>query len=259
MLRRVESYNLQMSNFENLTTFFQMIALHSSAFTSRVRPVLLVTAAFMVMGFCNAIHAASLRFLALGEEVANRKIGIQDSKGIAEIKDLNTKKRSKTYSCKVGKAPLALVALDRKGPNDKPASVTLTVAEEMKSPLVLIFATADDPSGIRAIIVDDSSAGFPWGAIRFVNTTDKSLMVHSEKGTTPIPKSPAITDLVVEGDTRNMAIQLLLESEPDKMVYSAVWEHDPNLRKLIFILPAEIPESKEVTLTIIPQDKRASE
>lgn len=236
-----------------------MIASLSSTFSVRIRGGLLFTAAVVVMGFCNAVHATSLRFVALGDEVASRKFGIQDSKGTVELKDLSTTKRSKTYACKVGKTPIALVALDHKAPNGQPANVPLAVAADMKSPLVLIFANADDPSGIRALVVDDSDTGFPWGAIRFVNTTDKSLIVRSEKGNTPLPKSPAVADLVVPGEARNMSIQLFLESEPDNMLYSAVWEHDPNLRKLIFILPVEDPASKEVALAIIPQDKRVSE
>jgi len=244
---------------ENPNNLLKMITSHSSTFASRVRPILLTSAVLAVIGFCNVIQAASVRFVPLSPEVASRKIGIQDSKGITELKDLNAKKRSKAYTCEIGETPLTLVALDRQRPNDKPSSVEVTVTPDMKAPLVLIFPNEDDPSGMRAIVVEDSSTGFPWGTLRFVNTTDKPLMIRNEKGTAPIAESMAVADIAIEGDARNMGIQLFSESEPDEILYSAVWEHDPNLRKLIFIVAAEDTAIKELTLEIIPQDKRSSE
>ncbi len=40
------------------------------------------------------------------------------------------------------------------------------------------------------------------------------------------------------------------------ILYSAVWEHDPNLRRLIFIVSQADPAVKELKFEIIPQDKR---
>lgn len=236
-----------------------MIAFPLSVPAFRICPRSLAAALFLVMGLGGAARAVPLRFLPLGEEVAGRKIGIRDSKGITGLKDLNAKKRSKAYQCNPGDAPLALVALDRERPDDKPASVPLTVAPEMKSPLVLILPSADDPSGMRAIVVDDSNAGFPWGALLFVNTTDKPLTIRSGKETTAIAKSPAVADVIIDGAARNLGIQIYPEFEPDHVLYSAVWEHDPNLRKLIFIVAAADPSAEELTLGIVPQDKRAKE
>ena len=213
--------------------------------------------ALAVLGFGNVAGAVSVRFLPLNGEVAGRKIGVQDSKHLTELKDLNPKKRTKDYSCTLGDVPLALVALDRERPNGKPASVDITLAPEMKSPLVLIFADPDHPSGLRAIAVEDDSTGFPWGALRFVNTTDQALMLRCEKETKAIPESFTTNDIILEGAARNIGVQLYSEDRPDAILYSSVWEHDPNLRKLIFIIPAADPASKELTLEIIPQDKRA--
>ena len=58
------------------------------------------------------------------------------------------------------------------------------------------------------------------------------------------------------GEARNIGVQVFSPTSPDTILYSAVWETDPNLRKLIFIVPAANPASKELTLEVIPQDKR---
>lgn len=49
----------------------------------------------------------------------------------------------------------------------------------------------------------------------------------------------------------NLAVAI--SAPPDGVLYSAVCEYDPNLRKLIFIVPAHGPASKELTLEISPR------
>jgi hypothetical protein len=47
--------------------------------------------------------------------------------------------------------------------------------------------------------------------------------------------------------------------KPDEILYSAVWENDPQVRKLIFVLPGTKPQTKAVDLKIIPEDQRIKE
>lgn len=208
-------------------------------------------------GFCSVAEAVSVRFLPLGGELADRKIGLQDDKGLTELDDLNPKKRSKAYPCALGEAPPVLVALDRERPGGKPSGVDIILTAEMKAPLVLIIEDKDHPSGIRTVVIEDSEQGFAWGTLRFVNTTDKAFMIRGEKETIAIPESFATIDIAPGGESRNIGVQLYSEEEPDAVLYSAVWEHDPNLRKLIFIVPHADPATNELKLEIIPQDKRA--
>ena len=227
---------------------------HAAPRGFRIFPAALALAVFAL---CNVAQAASIRFLAMNEEVAARKIGIQNGKRLTELKDLNPKKRSKAYSCTTGDKPPMLVALDRERPNGKPAGVEIILAADIKSPLVVILAEPDSPAGMRVIVIEDGEAGFPWGSLRFVNTADKPLMIRCEKETKAIPASFATIDIALGGEARNIGLQVFSETLPDAVLFSAVWEHDPNLRKLIFIVPAADPASKELTLEIIPQDKRA--
>jgi hypothetical protein len=216
-------------------------------------PLFIIPFLAAAAGVC---HAGEIRFLPLTGEVAERKIGFQDDKSVAPLADLNAGKRSKAYTFKSAKKPLALVALDRERPNGKPAGVEIMVAPEMKSPLVLILANPDEPSGMRAMVMEDGVNGFPWGTLRFVNTTDKPLMIRYEKETKAVPGELKPFDIMPGGEARNIGIQVFAEDSPDTILYSAVWEHDPNLRKLVFIQAHTDPAQKELKLEIIPQDKR---
>ncbi|NQX01276.1 hypothetical protein HQ447_11510 [bacterium] len=234
-----------------MKTFFQT---HASLRLFSLIPTVVAVAVF---GFCNVAQAVSIRFLPINEEVAGRKIALQDGKRLSELKDLNPKKRSKAYSVSAGKTPPALVALDRERPNGKPASVEIILAANMKSPLVVILADPESPSGMRLFVIEDGETGFPWGSLRFVNTADKPFMIRCDKETKAVTESLGTLDIAPGGEARNIGLQLFSEAAPELVLYSAVWEFDPNLRKLIFIVPAANPASKELMLEIIPQDKRA--
>lgn len=70
---------------------------HHTTAASRGLPVLLTTAVAAVLGFGQTSRADSIRFLPLGEEIADRKIGLQDGKALTPLGDLNPRKRSKAY------------------------------------------------------------------------------------------------------------------------------------------------------------------
>lgn len=218
-----------------------------------------VTFAFAVAAFSSLLAAAEVRFLPVNQELAERKLALLDAKGTTELKDLSAVKRSKSYTVKEGETPLGLVALDRERPGGKPSGIELTIPAGMEAPLVLVFPDADSPAGFRAVVVDDSVAGFPWGALRFVNTTEKTLNLRCEKDSKLVPASHAVVDLAPGGEARNIGVQLTPENGPDEVLYSAVWEHDPNLRKLVLILGGGEEATAELTLAIIPQDKRAAD
>jgi hypothetical protein len=210
-------------------------------------------------GFCGMAEAVSLRFLPLGEELAERKIGLQDAKALTELLDLNPKKRSKAYPCATGDTPPVLLALDRQRPGGKPSGVDIILPADIKEALVLILEDQEHPSGMRTVVIEDSEQGFTWGMLRFVNTVNQALMIRCEKETIAIAESFATVDIAPGGEPRNIGVQLYSEEEPDAVLYSAVWEHDTNLRKLIFIIPPADPATKEFKLEIIPQDKRAED
>jgi hypothetical protein len=221
--------------------------------------VLLAAILFALCGFGGPLRAASLRFLPMSEELAGRELGVRDAKGLTKLRNLNAQKRSDAYPCATGKQPVVLVAMDRESADGKPATVEIALPDGVKSPLVLILPDAVDPSGLRVLVVEDSAAGFPWGSLRFVNTTDFALSIRYEKESKPLAAAPAFADIVLGGEARNMGVQLSKEEDPEAVLYSAVWEFDPNVRKLILIVAGNDPAVAAVELKILPDSRPAKD
>jgi hypothetical protein len=236
-----------------------MITIPQIKFRSRGFSAVFVTFLLTTFLLGAVAHAASIRFLPLSEEIAERKIGLQDGSKLTSLVDINVRKRTKAYVCKFGAKPLALVALDRERPNGKPSAVEIVVPPAMKSPLVLILESPDHPSGMRTLVIEDDSGDFLWGSLRFINTTEKPLVIRYENSTKAIPSQLKPIDVVLAGEARNIGIQFFSEADPNTILYSAVWEHDPNLRKLVLITGQADPSRKELKLGIIPQDRRVKD
>ncbi len=216
----------------------------------------LIVAILTLLWPATALHAAAVRFIALNDEIAASKLSVRDSKTTTVLKDLSSQKRSMTYPCTLGKKPLLLVALDRMDAEGKPATVEIVLPPAMKSPLVVILPDPQHPTGLRVIALDDSSTGFPWGSLRLFNASAISLMIHYGSEEKALTDSGLPVDIIPGGEARNVGVQLFNEKEPTKVLYSAVWEHDPNLRKLIFIVPGADAKMQAVELKIIPEDQR---
>jgi hypothetical protein len=220
---------------------------------------LLCVATLAILCPCGIVRAASVRFVPLNDEVAGLKIAVKDAKKATILKDLNPLKRSTAYPCTIGESSLQLVALDRKAPDGKPESVGIALTPDIQSPLVLILPDPQHPSGLRAIAIDDSTAAFSWGSIRFLNTTGNPLTIRFGTDLKPLPEGDKVVDIKPDGPARRIGVQVSLEGKPDEILYSAVWEHDPQVRKLIFVLSGTNPQTKAVELKVIPEDQRIKE
>jgi hypothetical protein len=202
--------------------------------------------------------AVPIRFLAWDDAIAGRKIGLQNAGGISELKDLHPQKRSAPADGTGTKeSPLRLLALDRKDAEGKPATVDIKLAPDLKSPLVLILPDAKHATGLRTFVIEDNSASFSWGCLRFINATGKDLLVRQDKTVKSLPDEWTPVDLKPGGDVRNMAVQIAAREDLNTILYSAVWEHNPDIRKLIFVIPGTDVRTGPVEFKIIPEDRRA--
>ena len=208
--------------------------------------------AIAIMALVAPVTAAELRFVPLNDEIAGREIAVRDSKGTTGLMELSSRKRSEPYNCVAGEKPLELVALDRDG-----AAAAIDLPESIKAPLVLILPDSDNPTGLRALAVEDSDSGFPWGTLMFVNLSDGPLVVRCDKEEVTIPVGDKPVLVMPGGAGRNVGLQIFKKDQPDAVLYSAVWEHDPKLRKLIFAVTASDDAAKASQLKIVPQDQRA--
>lgn len=219
---------------------------------------ILLFSALTLVGLTGGLLATPVRFLPLNQEIAGMNLGVRDSNGTKTLQGLNPGKRTASYNCNTGGAPLHLVLPDLLDPDGKPESVEVPLDPAMKSPLVVILPDTAQPSGLRAVAVDEDSAGFPWGTLRFLNTTDLALMLRfGSDDVKPLAAANSTLDILPEGDARNVGVQLFKEDHEDEILYSAVWEHDPNIRKLIVLVSGADPSAIPLELVILPEDKRS--
>jgi hypothetical protein len=219
---------------------------------------LILKAAIALSVVCPSLSAIEVRFVPLNGEIASRMMGIRDDKELLPLKGLDAMKRSDPLSCVVGEQALQLVALDREGDDGKPASIAIGISPALKSPLVLILPDTEHPAGLRTIAIEDSDDAFQWGCLLFINTSGGPLMIQLDKEKKKLPEDQSPVVIQPGGAPRNMGVQIYKEKDPDEVLYSAVWEHDPAFRKMIVIVPPKNAKANAFDLVIIPQDKRVN-
>jgi len=220
-----------------------------------------VRSATILLGFlaaCCSAAATSIKFLPWDHAIAARKIGFLNGTEVTVLKDLHPHKRSKTMTWAAGEVPPALVALDREGIEAKPVTVPIKLSADMSAALVLILPDPSAVSGMRCFVIEDSPGKFAWGTMRFINATGRELLVRGEKTIKPLPKTWKSVDLSPGGGKRNIGVQMASPENVKEVLYSAVWEHDPDIRKLVIVLPGANAGAGALDLKIIPEDRRAA-
>jgi hypothetical protein len=107
------------------------------------------------------------------------------------------------------------------------------------------------------MVVDDGVDGFAWGAYRFFNTTPKELVVQFEQKAVRVPGGWQPVTFALAGEARGFGVRVALADAIEKPLYSAVWEFDPNVRTVVFMVPGEDPRLSPVAFKAIPEDKGA--
>ncbi|MCU0776272.1 MAG: hypothetical protein MUF86_01225 [Akkermansiaceae bacterium] len=220
-----------------------------------ITPAVLLTT---LLALHPAASAVPIRFLPWDDATAARKLGLQNASGIIELRDLHPYKRSAPADATGSKeSPLRLVAIDRPDSEGRPATLDIRLTPDIKSPLVLILPDARHATGLRTFIIEDNTAGFSWGCLRFINATGKELLVRLDKTVKSLPDKWTPVDLKPGGDARNMAVQIATREDLKTILYSAIWEHNPDIRKLIFVIPGTDVRTGPVEFKIIPEDRRS--
>ena len=213
----------------------------------------------MLLGFISLftpLKAMPLKFLAWDDAIAERKIGLMSGTEVSEIQGLHPHKRSAAINWQAVETPPALVALDRTAEDGKPVTITLKIAPDLKSPLVLLIPDTKHPTGLRCFVMEDAAASFEWGTVRFINATGREIMVRKEKIVKALPETPKTVDFKPGGAKRNLSIQMAFRTDLNAIIYSSVWEHDPDVRKLVIVVPGTSADGGALDLKIIPEDRR---
>jgi hypothetical protein len=201
--------------------------------------------------------AASLRFLPWDDATAARKLSIKTGTTEIELRGLHPLKRSDAVQVAAptdgGGGPL-LVAKDK-----GEATLEIKVPADLQSPLVLIIPDPKHATGLRTFVIEDNAGRFPWGTFRVMNATGRDLlMLFEKKKQVSLPPSWNPVDVKLGGAQRNVGVETVAKSDIKSLLYSAVWEFDPDLRKLIFILPGGTPQAPTLEYKIIPENRKVA-
>ncbi|MGL4399829.1 MAG: hypothetical protein ACRCXD_08165 [Luteolibacter sp.] len=223
---------------------------------SRFRPTASSVALVALLVFHGVLSAVPVRFLAWDAATAARKLGLQNATGVTEISGLHPDARSAPMNGASGAVPLRLVALDRTSPDGKPVTAEIKAPAGIQSPLVLILPDPKHPTGLRTFVIEDNTSSFRWGTLRFINATGRELLLRLEKTIKPLPNAWTPTDIEPGGAERNMGMQLASPDDLKKILYSAVWENNPDARRLIFLIPGKEISTGSIGFKVIAEDRR---
>jgi len=188
-------------------------------------------------------HAGPLHVLSWDQNISSRDLAIAfsaegtDSKPILNMHHL---KRSAPIKLPKRSNGIHILVNDKKTEEGNPLTVPFTIPEGVSNPLLLILPNKSDPSGLRPLVIDDSTSSFKWGSMRFINVTGEELVFRYDKKNILIAAGWKPVDLSVGGNKRNMATSFYLRKNLKRPpLYSSIWKHRNDLRKLIIIVPSK--------------------
>jgi hypothetical protein len=202
--------------------------------------------------------AGPLRFLPWDEAIAARKLAVGAGREAVDLTDLHPLKRSKPVQvAATAESPAVLIAKDKTSPDGKPVTVVIKIPAECQSPLVIIVPDPKDPTGVKPFVVEDNTARFPYGTFRHLNATGKELVTKLGEKTVVLPPKWDPVDVDPGGQTRNIGVQTAIKAQPAKILYSTLMEYDPDIRRLMIILPGADERLGTLDYKIIPENRKA--
>jgi hypothetical protein len=204
----------------------------------------------------SSLFAIPVRVLAWDMTIAERPLAIGDANKSIKIEAMHPTQRTGTYEVVTGESPSGIVSLDKKGPDGKPFISPIKIPDGFKNPLLVLLPDENSPTGIRPFVLEDDTVGFTWGTTRFINAMPKEVIFVQEKKATSLPPKWTPIQISPGGENRSMEVKLFFRDQPDRPLYSAIWEQDNDVRKLVFLLPSVDSRLGEVATKMIIEDRR---
>lgn len=207
-----------------------------------------------------ALRAApEIRVLAWDGAVAARELALVSGKSSTPITGMHPLKRSPRLRS-VGAGPYAVRALDKgTGADGKPIQIACAIPETMRHALLLLMPDEAHPTGIRPLVIDDNPAGFRWGSYRFLNTTPRELFAELDGRAVRVPPGWKPIDVPLAGEPRGFGVRIGLVEAPDQPLYTAVWEHEADVRTLVFMVPGTDARTGPLAFKAVPENRVALE
>lgn len=217
------------------------------------RPLALALAVPLLSGTLSAIPA---KVLAWDMAIAERSLGIGNATNSTKIMAMHPTQRTAAYEVTTGDAPSGIVSLDKKGPDGKPFVTPIKIPAGTKNPLLVLLPDEKAPTGIRVFVLEDDTSGFTWGSTRFINALPKEVIFVQEKKGTALPPSWTPVQITPTGENRHIGVKMFFRDQPEQPIYSAVWEFDNDVRKLVFLVPSQDERLGTVATKVIVEDRR---
>lgn len=216
------------------------------------------SAAFLLLALVAPV-AADVRFTALAwdDSVLSHQFHYANGNDLVEVQDLHPLKRSPVHTWKGDGTCLFSLNGRNPGTADEPA---LPPTDYIKVPfppggtdfLVLISPDPGSPAGLRALVYEDSASRFPWGSYRVLNGTGSPLLMKVG------PDGPRFLLSKAEifqpgGEKRNLPVGIVAKADPNKLLYSSVWQHRPDQRRLVFVAISDNARRGVLELKVVPE------
>lgn len=199
--------------------------------------------------------AVDVRFLAWDEAIAARQVAVADGEKTTEIKNLHPLQRTEAIGTTASEGIVTVRALDKKSPEGKPLDVAVKLGGSMTKPLIILLPDAKAATGLRGFAIEDDSSSFAWGSFRVLNATGKVLNMALGNERKQLPAGWQPVDLKPGGD-KPVPVVLVSPEAPKAPLYSGVWKPEPDVRRLVIVVPGTDVRLGPIALKVIPEDRR---
>lgn len=185
------------------------------------------------------LGAVPIKFLAWDDQVATRKLAVAHGNKSVKIGYMHPSTRSKAVNVPNSAEGLRIEALDRPQVEGAFVSFPLTIPEGIKNPLAILFPSKSSPSGLGLFIIEDDLSALGWGQISLINATSNPLVFRHDD--TLVGLKPGRTPVLVkpENEAGYMEVKIFSLADKERALYSAVWNYNEGVRKLVFIMPGK--------------------
>jgi hypothetical protein len=212
--------------------------------------------AAILSALVSCLSAAEVRFLAWDDSVAAREVALIDGGGGAQpVRDLHPLQRSPALPAPAGEG-LKLRLLDRQDDSGRPVELAVRLSAGIQRPLVLLLPDPTAPGGLRGHALEDSDVSFRWGSFRVLNASGQALTIRLGGKRHALPAGWTPLDLHPEGGGA-LPVALVAAADAKRPLYAGAWKPDPDLRRLVIVVPGTDPRHGPLALKVIPEDRRA--
>ena len=203
-----------------------------------------------------SLLAVDVRFLAWDQDIAARQVAVADGEKQTEIKNLHPLQRTEAIKTTAAEGIVSVRSLDKKSPEGKALELQVKIGGNMSTPLILLLPDSKAPTGLRGFAIEDDSTSFPWGSFRVLNATGKAMQMGFGAQRKQLPAGWQPVDVKPEGN-KAAPVWFAAPGNPKTPLYSAVWKPDPDIRRLVIVVPGTEARLGPLALKVIPEDRKS--